>query len=113
MTRPSCGANEATLEQVELAAPLHLALDELRRELGRRAPNGAELWRKLKQQGFRRCLRVVAVRVDGWIDQITAQPSKPRQRAILVRSREPAVADDICDQNRRDFPDSRHGALRR
>ena len=30
-----------------------------------------------------------------------AQPPKPRQRAVLIRSREPAVANDICDQNRR------------
>ena len=29
MTRPSCCADEAGLEQVELAAPVHLALDEL------------------------------------------------------------------------------------
>ena len=49
------------------------------------------------------------MRVDGGIDQTVAQPSKPRQRAIVVRSREPAVADDVCDQNRRDFPGSRHG----
>ena len=34
---------------------------------------------------------------DGGIDQIAAQPTQPRQRAILVRSREPAVADDIRD----------------
>ena len=48
------------------------------------------------------------MRVDGGIDQIAAQPAKPRQRAILIRSREPAVANDIRDQNRRDLPGSRH-----
>jgi hypothetical protein len=41
------------------------------------------------------------MRVDGRIDQIATQPPEPRQGAILVRSREPAVADDIRDQDRR------------
>src|SRR5271166_311046 len=54
-----------------------------------------------------------AMRVDGGIDQIAAQTTQPRERAILVRAGEPAVADNICDQNRRDFPGSRHGALTR
>ena len=38
------------------------------------------------------------MRVDGGIDQIAAQPTQARERAILVRSREPAVADDVRDQ---------------
>jgi hypothetical protein len=38
-----------------------------------------------------------AMRVDGGINQIAAQSAKPRQRAILIRSREPAVANDIRD----------------
>ncbi len=46
--------------------------------------------------------------VDGRIDQIAAQRPEPRQGAILVRSREPAVADDVRDQDRRNFPGSRH-----
>ena len=50
------------------------------------------------------------MRVDGGIDQIAAQPPQPRQRAILVRAREPAVADHVRDQDRRDFPGFRHGA---
>ena len=54
-----------------------------------------------------------AMRVDRRIDQIAAQPPQPRQRAILVRAGEPAVADDVRDQDRRDFPGSRHGALTR
>jgi hypothetical protein len=49
------------------------------------------------------------MRVDGGIDQIAAQPPEPRQRAILIRPREPAVANDIPDQNRRDLAGSRHG----
>jgi hypothetical protein len=40
---------------------------------------------------------------DGGIDQIAAQAPKPRQRAILIRPREPAVADDIRDQDRSDL----------
>ena len=47
---------------------------------------------------------------DGGIDQIAAQPPQPRERAILVRSREPAVADNIRDQDRREFPGFAHGA---
>src|SRR5271165_1288762 len=50
------------------------------------------------------------VRVDRGIDQIAAQPAEPRQRAILVGAGEPAVTDDVRDQDRRDFPHSRHGA---
>ena len=50
------------------------------------------------------------MRVDGGVDQIAAQPPQPRQRAILVRPRKPAVADDIRDQNRRDFTRFPHGA---
>jgi hypothetical protein len=50
------------------------------------------------------------MRVDGRIDQIAAEPPEPRQGAILVRSREPAVADDIRDQDRRNFPGLAHGA---
>ena len=46
---------------------------------------------------------------DGGIDQVAAQPPKARERAILVRSREPAVADDIGDQDRRNFPGLAHG----
>ena len=44
------------------------------------------------------------------IDQIAAQRPQPRQRAILVRAGEPAVADDIRDQDRREFPGLAHGA---
>ena len=40
---------------------------------------------------------------DGRIDQIAAQRPQPRQRAILVRAGEPAVADHIGGQYRREF----------
>ena len=49
------------------------------------------------------------MRGDGGIDQIAAQPPQPRQRAILVRAGEPAVADDVRDQDRRDLPGFAHG----
>jgi hypothetical protein len=39
----------------------------------------------------------------GRVDQIAPQRPQARQRAILVGSREPAVADDVGDQDRRNF----------
>ena len=33
---------------------------------------------------------------DGGIDQVAAQRAQSRQRAILVRAGEPAVADDVA-----------------
>ena len=57
------------------------------------------------------------MRGDGGVDEVAAQPSQTRQGAILVRAREPAVADDIRDQDRRDLPGLAHSsgspALRR
>ena len=57
------------------------------------------------------------MRGDGGIDQIAAQAPQPRQGAILVRAGEPAVADHVGDQDRRDFPGVAHSsgspALRR
>jgi hypothetical protein len=50
------------------------------------------------------------MRGDGRIDQIAAQTAEPRQGAILVRSREPAVADHVRDQNRSNLPGFGHGA---
>ena len=47
---------------------------------------------------------------DGRVDQVAAQAPKARERAILVRAREPAVADDIGDQDRRDLPGLAHRA---
>ena len=47
---------------------------------------------------------------DCRIDQVAAQGPEPCQRAILVRSGEPAVADDIGDQDRRKFPGLAHRA---
>ena len=50
---------------------------------------------------------------DRRIDQVATQRPEPRQNAILVRSREPAVADNIGDQDRREFPGLSHCALGR
>ncbi len=44
-----------------------------------------------------------------WIDEITAQPPEPRQGALLVGAGEPAVADDVGDQDRSNFPGFGHG----
>jgi hypothetical protein len=51
-----------------------------------------------------------AMRGDRGINQIAAQGSEPRQRSLLVGAREPAIADDIGDQDRSDLPRFRHGA---
>ena len=47
---------------------------------------------------------------DGGIDQVAAQRPEPRKSAILVGPGEPAVTDNIGDQDRRDFPGIAHGA---
>ena len=47
---------------------------------------------------------------DRRIDQVAAQAPKARKRAILVRTREPAVADDIGNQDRCYFTGFAHGA---
>ena len=45
---------------------------------------------------------------DGRIDQIAAQRPQPRQRAILVRAGEPAVADHVGGQDRRELAGFTH-----
>ena len=50
------------------------------------------------------------VRGDRRLDQITEERAKPRKRALFVRACQPAITDDIGDQDRRDFP-SRSGRL--
>ena len=47
---------------------------------------------------------------DGWIDEVAAKRPQPRQRAILVRAGESAVADNVGDQDRRDLSRLCHGA---
>jgi hypothetical protein len=50
------------------------------------------------------------VRGNGGVDQVAPEPPKARERAILVRSGQPAVADDIGDQDRRYLSGLAHGA---
>ena len=45
---------------------------------------------------------------DGRIDQIASQRPEPRQDAIFVRSREPAIADHIRAKDRRQFSGLAH-----
>ena len=47
---------------------------------------------------------------DDRVDQVAAQRPKPRQRAIFVRSCEPAIAGDVGHQNRRELSSFAHGA---
>ena len=47
---------------------------------------------------------------DGGVDQIAAEAPKARQGAVLVRAGEPAVADDIGDQDRRELAGLAHRA---
>ena len=47
---------------------------------------------------------------DCRIDQIAAQRAQSRQSPIFVRAGEPAVADHIRDQNRRNLPGLAHRA---
>jgi hypothetical protein len=41
---------------------------------------------------------------DGGVDEIAAQAPQTRERSLLVGAGEPAVADDVGDQNRRELP---------
>jgi hypothetical protein len=47
---------------------------------------------------------------DGRVDQIAPKGPKPCEDSILVRASKPGVADDVGDQDRREFPDLAHGA---
>jgi hypothetical protein len=45
---------------------------------------------------------------DGRVDQVAPQSSQARQGAILVRTREPRVADHVGDQDRGQLPGLAH-----
>jgi hypothetical protein len=47
---------------------------------------------------------------DGRVDQVAAQSAQARENAILVRTREAAVADNVRNQNRCNLPGLAHGA---
>ena len=48
--------------------------------------------------------------VDRGINQIAAQPPEPRERALLVRAGEPAIADHVGNQDCSDLARLRHSA---
>ena len=50
------------------------------------------------------------MRVDGWIDQIAAEPPAARKGPILVGAGEPAITNDIRNQDRRELSGFGHGA---
>src|ERR1700733_2319224 len=50
------------------------------------------------------------MRSDRRINQIAAQRPQPRQRSLLVGPGEPAITDDIGDQDRSDLPRLHHYA---
>ena len=47
---------------------------------------------------------------DDGVDEIAAKGSQAREDAILVRASEPAIADDVRDQDRRELPGLAHCA---
>ena len=47
---------------------------------------------------------------DGGVDKVAAQRPQARERALFVGAGEPAVADDVCDKNRRELSGLGHGA---
>jgi hypothetical protein len=98
--------------EFDAALGLHagVALDEAALHLDG-ATHGVDHTAELDEAAIARALDdAPAMRGDSGIDQIAAQPAEPRQRAILVRAREPAIADHVRDQDRSNFPDFGHGA---
>src|SRR5260370_27745044 len=76
-----------------------------------RAANGVDHAAEFDESAVPGALDDAAMmRVDGGIDQVAPQAAEPRQSAILVGPGEAAIADDVRDQDRCDFPRSRHGA---
>ena len=45
---------------------------------------------------------------DGRINQVATKRPEPRQGAVLVRAGETRKADDVCSQNRGEFPGLDH-----
>ena len=74
-----------------------VALDEVALHFNR-AAHCVDHASKLDENSVPRPLDSAPVmRGNGGIDQVAAQPSKTRQRAVLVRPGEPGVADHIRD----------------
>ena len=47
---------------------------------------------------------------DCWVDEVAAQRPEPGESSLLVRPGEPAITDNICNQDRSDLPGLAHGA---
>ena len=47
---------------------------------------------------------------DGRVDEVAAEAPKTHERALLIGAGEPAVADDVRNQNRRELPGFAHDA---
>ena len=76
------------------------------------AANGLDHAAKLDEKAISGSLDDAAmVGGDGGVDKVAAQPPKARERAILVRARKPAVADNVGDQNGGNLAALGHGAL--
>jgi hypothetical protein len=50
------------------------------------------------------------MRGDSWVDQVAAKPPESRKGGVLVRSHEPAVADNVGDQDCSELARFPHGA---
>ncbi len=48
------------------------------------------------------------MRGDGRVDKVAAEAPKTRKRAVLVGAGEPAITDDIRNQDRRELPSLAH-----
>ncbi len=85
-----------------------IALDH--RVLNRdRASHGFDDAAEFDERPVARALEHAAVLAgDGGVDEVGAQRTQPRERAILVGARHPAEADDVGGQDRRDFPGLGH-----
>ncbi len=81
-----------------------VALDDRVLDLDR-AAHGVDDAAELDQGAVARALHDAAVvKRDRGIDQIAAQRPQPRQRALLIRTGEPAEPDPVGGQDRRQLP---------
>jgi hypothetical protein len=83
-----------------------------------RAPHGVDHAAELRDEPVAGSLDdAAAMHGDGRVDQVAPQRAEPRERAILIGAREPAVADHIRDQDCSNLPGLAHSsgnpALRR
>ena len=69
------------------------------------AANGFNHAAKLDDRSVARSLdNAPIVHRDRRVDEVAAQRPQPGERALLVGPGQPAVADNVGDQDRRDFP---------